>query len=137
MNDYTASDYAAIKEAREKSGQQLSGVLEDIKFPEYEFVMEHDPENRRWHLYARYLEPDTITKVVEWQKTRKWVISQHMTRSEFAQTAFKCVLTSMEHRVREHFKYRGQPVYMPHYDVDALHELCVNKAFDYRVDNRD
>jgi hypothetical protein len=44
----------------------------------------------------------------------------------------KCLLTSAEHRIREHFLYRGERVFGPHYDVDALVELCRAKRFDYR-----
>jgi hypothetical protein len=54
---------------------------------------------------------------------RKWFLSNHMTRSEVVQTAFKAVLTAEEHEAREHFKYRGQSIFDPHYDVDKLVEL--------------
>ena len=57
-----------------------------------------------------------------------------MVKSEIVQTALKCILTSAEHRVREHFKYRGSRVYGPHFDVEALHELCIARKFDYRKD---
>jgi hypothetical protein len=38
----------------------------------------------------------------------------------------------MEHRTREHFRYRGAAVFGPHFDVDALVELCRSKRHDYR-----
>ena len=47
-----------------------------------------------------------------------------MVKSEIVATAFKCVMTSMEHRVREWFLYRDRAIYHPHYDVDALHAIC-------------
>jgi hypothetical protein len=55
-----------------------------------------------------------------------------MVRSEIVSTAFKCVLTSAEHRCREHFSYKGERIYGPHYDVDALVEVCRQKQLDYR-----
>ena len=64
--------------------------------------------------------------------TRKWLLSSHMTRSELAQTALKCVLTSVEHRVREHFLYRGERVFGPHFHVEALHGLCTEFKLDPR-----
>jgi hypothetical protein len=53
-------------------------------------------------------------------KGRKWFLSEHMTRSEIVGTAFKAVLTAMEHETREQFTYRGQAVFGPHIDVDRL-----------------
>lgn len=57
------------------------------------------------------------------QKTRKWLLSTHMTKSELVQTAFKCLLTAVEHEARENFKYRGHPIFGPHLSVDKLVEL--------------
>ncbi len=53
---------------------------------------------------------------------RKWALSTHMTRSEVVQTAFKAVVTALEHEARERFRYRGESVFDPHYDIDALVE---------------
>lgn len=75
-------------------------------------------------LQARYTEPDTYSGVPESQLTRKWLLSPYMTKSEVIQTAFKCCLTSMEHRAREGFRYKGARVFGPHFDVDDLVGLC-------------
>ncbi len=56
---------------------------------------------------------------MEW-RGRKWFLSLHMTKSEVVQTAFLAVMTAAEHEVREHFKFRGQSIFSPHYDVDQL-----------------
>jgi len=106
--------------------------LQDVKFRDYEFMAEHT--GTRMYLQGQYYEPDILTGEVRLQKTRKWLLSEHMTKSEFIQTVFKCALTSMEHRTREHFLYKGERVYSPHYDVDALVELCQAKRFDERDD---
>lgn len=75
---------------------------------------------------AFYFEADIYTGVLEKQYTRKWLITPEATESEVAQTAFKCVLTSHEHRVREHFKYKGERVFGPHFDVNDLVTICRN-----------
>lgn len=54
---------------------------------------------------------------------RKWFLSEHMTNSEIVGTAFKAILTAVEHEAREMFKYRGESIYDPHYDVEKLVEL--------------
>lgn len=109
---------------------ELREILNDIKCLDYRFeiVLKGDAEL----IMARYDEPDIVSGDMAVQSTRKWYISPHMTRSEVVQTALLCVLTSMEHRAREGFKYRGQRVYGPHFNVEALHEAASRKAFDYR-----
>ena len=59
-------------------------------------------------------------------------LSPEMTRSEVVQTVFKCALTSMEHRTREFFHYRGRAVFGPHFDVEALWQLCADERMDHR-----
>lgn len=54
----------------------------------------------------------------ELQSCRKWYISSHSTQSEVVQTAFKAVLSAEEHEVRELFKYKGQSIFNPHFNVD-------------------
>ena len=40
------------------------------------------------------------------------------------QTAFKAVLTAEEHETREAFRYKGQAIFAPHYNVEALVALA-------------
>lgn len=110
--------------------EQIRELLSMVQYPGYSFdVVE---TGNIVYLQARYNEADIITGQVETQKTRKWQLSEHMVKSEIVQTALKCVLTSAEHRVREHFKYRGQRIFGPHFDVDALYEIAKAKRLDYR-----
>lgn len=53
-------------------------------------------------------------------KGRKWLISPHMTKSELVLTAWKAILTAIEHEAREQFTYRGRTIFGPHMDVDML-----------------
>jgi hypothetical protein len=57
------------------------------------------------------------------QHGRKWRLSEHMTRSEIVQTALMAVLAAEEHEARERFRYRGQPIFGPHFDVEQLYAL--------------
>ena len=70
--------------------------------------------------------------VSEGQHGRKWRLSPHMTRSEIVQTAFMAVLTWEEHECRERFKYKGQRVFGPHFNVEALAKLCEQGQLDIR-----
>lgn len=54
---------------------------------------------------------------------RKWMLSQHMTRTEVVCTAFKAVMSAEEHETRELFKYLGHEVFGPHFDVDDIVRL--------------
>lgn len=108
----------------------LFSALREVRFYDYSFKLSQ--ETGEVYLQASYEEADIVTGNPELQRTRKWKISRYMTKSEFLQTVFKCCLTSMEHRAREHFRYKGHAVYSPHYNVDALVELCEAKRFDYR-----
>ena len=66
---------------------------------------------------------------------RKWLLQRHMTNSEVVQTAFKAILTALEHEARELFTYRGVPVMMGHYDVEQLVSLWQNHVL--LVDRRE
>lgn len=98
---------------------QATAWLRDVSYPGYTFTV------REGHggvfLQATYLDIDVVfPHHTERQYTRKWLLSPHMTKSEVMQTAFKCVLTSAEHRVREWFRYLDTPIFGPHFDVDDL-----------------
>ena len=95
----------------------------ECSYPDYTFKIGIS-RTSAIYLQATYLEADTVTGNVETQFTRRWSLSPEMGKSEIVATAFKCILTSMEHRTREWFLYRGKAIYQPHYDVDALHAIC-------------
>lgn len=61
-------------------------------------------------------------------KGRKWFLSIHMTKSEVIQTAFKAVLTAVEHELRETFRYRGQAIFGPHFSVDVMADLISQRG---------
>lgn len=106
--------------------EEMWKVIENIKCEDYTFIISENGQ----YLQAAYYDRDIVTGRNEIQRTRKWRLSPHMVKSELVQTALKCVLTSHEHRVREHFLYRGRRIYGPHFDVDALWEIA--HKLDYR-----
>jgi hypothetical protein len=69
----------------------------------------------------------------EWQHGRKWRLSLHMTRSEIVQTIFAAALAFQEHELREGFRYKGQAIFSPHYDIDALWGVKAAGNMDVRV----
>ena len=63
---------------------------------------------------------------------RKWRISAFMTTSEVVQTAFAALMAWWEHEAREAFTYKGQAIFGPHLDVEALHAFVSAGNFEYR-----
>jgi hypothetical protein len=55
---------------------------------------------------------------------RKWMLSSHMTESEFVQTCLKAVLSAEEHEARENFTYKGKKIFGPHINVNSLLEVA-------------
>src|SRR5258708_7103196 len=101
---------------------QATEWLRLVEFMDYRF------EVRMSHggvfLQATYFDADIYNGQTEKQYTRKWLLYPAMSESELIQTAFKCCLTSWEHRVREAFKYRGARIFGPHFNVHDLVKLC-------------
>lgn len=110
--------------------QEMREIVALIAFEDYTFKVRE--RNGVAYLQASYTEPDIITREPSLQKTRKWMLSEHAVKSEIVQTAFKCVITSMEHRAREGFLYKGERVFGPHFDIEALVEIARERRLDYR-----
>lgn len=106
------------------TNERAETILGQVSYPGYAFRVTGDFQ-RPTHLQAVFAAPcSTQGGTVTTQSTRKWLLSRHMTPSELVQTAFKCVLTSMEHETRELFKYKGAAIFGPHFDVERLVLLC-------------
>jgi len=88
--------------------------------------------DKGYFVQIQYDEPDIDTSEMCEQHGRKWYVSRYATRSEIVQTMLKAALTSAEHRVREHFTYRGARIFGPHFDVEALLHLTHTGAKDVR-----
>lgn len=100
---------------------EIEAVLRLVQYPLYVFHVAQRGD--RFWLQANFFSECSETRQVKRQHTRKWYISHEATPSEVVQTALKCVLTSVEHEAREMFRYRGMPIFGPHFNVDELAEL--------------
>lgn len=109
---------------------EMLEAVEQVSFVNYVFSV--SSENDKLYLQANYLDRCIVTGTLEKQSTRKWLLSKHMTKSELIQTCFKCCITSMEHRTREEFKYKGRRIFGPHFDVDTLWAITTNSNMDVR-----
>lgn len=114
-------------------------ALDDVKYPGVRFYLIHKGLDERGTYTYLQLEMeclDTDTGRHAFHKSRKWLLSEHMTRSEVVQTALKAVLTVLEHEARENFKYRGAAIFGPHFDVDALSDVCAGEMRNIRKEVR-
>ena len=102
--------------------REMRAVIALMEFRDWRFVIELKRGER--FLVAEFEDTCAATGTFALQRSRKWRLSKHMTRSEFVQTAFKAVHTAMEHEVREQFLYAGRPIFGPHFDIQKLHALC-------------
>jgi hypothetical protein len=100
--------------------EQARLILDDVAFQDWTFLFASCGTDAGWWLQVQFAAFDPTAGDVAWQKGRKWYVSCHATPSELVQTAFKAVMTAMEHEVRESFYYRNAAIFGPHFDVDEL-----------------
>lgn len=112
--------------------QTIEKILKDVKYKDWTFhVEERDvyestvmATRKALYFQAHFPDADLVTGEVETQHGRKWILSEHMTRSEIVTTAFKAVITAEEHEIREKFRYKKRMIFGPHFDVEALWEVA-------------
>lgn len=113
-----------------KSKMEIWGILHKIEMPGYRFALDD-----RFLFQVVYDEPDVDAPEgslpVE-QRGRKWYISPYSTETEIVRTVYKALLTSLEHQLGEHFKYKGLQVYSPHLSVESRLDACAHSWFDRR-----
>jgi hypothetical protein len=109
---------------------RFTAIIAECQFDSWRFIVAADGE--RAYLQVEADGPCAVSGETLTWRGRKWWLSPHMTKSEIVQTAFKAVLTAVEHEARESFRYRGQAIFGPHFDVDQLVRLCAEHATDER-----
>ncbi len=106
---------------------EMRKVLELCQYPGYTFhlteVMYDSP-----YLVCTYDEPNAETGKTEERVTRRWLLTLDTTPSELVETAFRCVLTATERRVKETFTYRGRTVMCLSHEVEMLVAVCDRAA---------
>lgn len=110
-----------------KSQQDFETILESVQFDNWDFTVGKDETRLFLQIRCQEGTCNVTGKPLEWA-SRKWPLSPYMTQSEVIQTAFKAVMTAMEHEVREKFLYKDRSIFGPHFHVDKLWELCDNPA---------
>jgi hypothetical protein len=69
----------------------------------------------------------------EFNRGRKWRLSQYMTASEIVGTAFAAYKAWLEHEMMESFTYKGVQVLSPHLDIEARVRLASDPSnYEYR-----
>jgi hypothetical protein len=101
---------------------ELDKIIHECKYMDWNFdLCFFDLMDLKYpYLQVTFWAPDLTTKKLELQKSRKWVLSYHMTKSEVVSTVLKAVMTALEHEARETFKYKDKAIFGPHFDVDWL-----------------
>jgi hypothetical protein len=129
MSISVASRESTVPVTKHRSWFQA--ILAEIEFRDWELHL--GGESPALWLQVRFDAPDVATGKWCAQHGRKWMLSQHMTKSELVQTAFKAIATALEHEAREDFRYRGQAVFGPHFDVDTLAAIAASgESLDIR-----
>lgn len=101
----------------------LKLTLQAVKYKDWKFLA--TANKRQMYLQVAFFAPDSVTGKPQTQKGRKWLISQHATRSEIIFTALKAVLTAEEHEAREQFLWHGRAIANPHIDVRELWNAAI------------
>lgn len=81
------------------------------------------PPSERPNYFLRWVDTSATCNTTQQpydSKGRKWRLSQHMVDGEVVGTAFKALLTYLEHEAREQFTFDGVSVYDSHVDIHKL-----------------
>lgn len=111
---------------------EMLSILENVRCGDFSFSIADGKPHCAPYLQVTHPELDVYSGEVSTQRGRKWQLSRFMTPSELVQTAFMAVLAYVEHETRELFTYKGERIFGPHFDVEALVDLSKRKALDYR-----
>lgn len=133
LSEATARGLAALhapKQVKRKSFEEVRAIVANVSFMDRTFrVLE---KGDGYLLQIQYMEVDIVTGKLEKQSARKWYVSPFSTETEIVETAFKAARVSMDHVLKEHFKYEGVRVYSPHFNVRARMALAEAKDHDGR-----
>lgn len=98
---------------------RLMTVVSRIQFPGVTFQLEHKEHGLALRVHC----PDGVCAVTgepaPWQG-RPWPISLNITNGDLVNTAFKALLTAVEHEARELFRFQGEQVMNPHRNLELV-----------------
>ncbi len=112
-----------LSEARRRSNimlhlERVHGVLRKLKFQDWKFVAAE--RGGMVYIKATWAAPCNVTGTPSQQVSRRWLIRPEASEMEIVQTAFKLVITALEHEAREQFAWHGRAVLGPHQNLDQL-----------------
>lgn len=110
---------------------ELVDLIGAIECGDFEFML-RTGEGGRPYLQIQCEDKCTVSGDDYRWHGRKWFLSYHMTDSEVVQTAWAAVKMAMEHELRETFKWEGECIFRPHFDIRALHEISKANRIDER-----
>lgn len=98
---------------------RLMTVVSRIQFPGVHVEL----ENKEHGLALRVHCPNGVCAVTgeaaPWEG-RAWPVSLSITNGDLVQTAFKAILTAVEHEARELFTFQGERVMDPHRNMPLI-----------------
>lgn len=116
-----------------RSDIKFKNILSQVKFKDWNIVITRKNYRSEWYLQVQFQGRCADTGDNAVLNARKWLLSPHMCESEVVGTAFLAVQQAASHEVREHFTYKGQKVYGPHFDVTRLAEFASDPTnYEYR-----
>ncbi len=110
--------------------EEVEAIVGDIEIGGMTLRLHRDKEFG--YLQGHYQEECVVTKEMAWQHTAKERVDDKMILDEIVFKAVKLAFGSADHRVREHFRYRGEQIISPHLSVNALWRLAHDRQFAVR-----
>jgi hypothetical protein len=111
---------------------QVAAIVRQIECEDYRFEVACNGDLvivSAWYL-EHDVHGDPDCNPPDRQDTRRWIVEPHATEDDIVRTVLKLLLTSHEHRVREHFLYRGRRIFSPHQRVVDAMEAVSPGALD-------
>lgn len=100
---------------------RIQNILQQVKFNDWTFVSK--PMGDGFYIQVQFHAPDNHGEGTTEQHGGKYYISKHAIKDEIIKTAWKAVISAVEHEAREQFLYCGIPIFDPHTSCDRLLEL--------------
>ena len=94
---------------------QVKEALSGVEYENAAFNVEETMGG--YNIWLSALEKCSYSGELSMQEGRKWFVSIKCTPSDVVRTAFKAVVTWVEHEARETFKYNNKRVFSPHLDL--------------------
>lgn len=102
--------------------EQIKELVANCAFEDWDINVRMDGDRPYLQIHVKNGKDAATGSVLEWTG-RKWLLSYHMVPNEVVTTAFKAVMTAMEHEVRENFRFKGASIFNPHIDPEMMAEI--------------